>query len=171
MTNDIPQPPVAARRPHVFSQHGVEIEDPYFWLRDQSYPKVDDADVLAHLNAENAYFEAQMKPYAPLVETLFQEMKARLKEDESSVPQKDGNYLYWRRFEKGAQYKQWMRKPVAGGADQVILDEAKEADGTSFFGWAKSRSLKTIGSWPGHLTPTGRNGSPSIFEIWRPEKI
>ncbi|WP_219892562.1 S9 family peptidase [Aquisediminimonas profunda] len=133
MTNDTPQPPVAARRPHVFSHHGVEIEDPYFWLRDQSYPKVDDADVLAHLNAENAYFEAQMKPYAPLVETLFQEMKARLKEDESSVPQKDGNYLYWRRFEKGAQYKQWMRKPVTGGADQVILDEAKEAEDTDFF--------------------------------------
>jgi oligopeptidase B len=133
MTNDILQPPVAARRPHVFSHHGVEIEDPYFWLRDQSYPKVDDAEVLAHLKAENAYFEAQMKPCAPLVETLFQEMKARLKEDESSVPQKDGNYLYWRRFEKGAQYKQWMRKPVAGGADQVILDEAQEAEGSDFF--------------------------------------
>ncbi|MBL0000222.1 MAG: S9 family peptidase [Sphingomonadales bacterium] len=133
MTIDTPRPPVAARRPHSISHHGVTIEDPYFWLRDPSYPKVDDPAILAHLNAENAYFEAQMKPYAPLVEVLFREMKGRLKEDESSVPQKDGNFLYWRRFEKGAQYKQWMRKPVVGGDDEVILDEAKEAQGTEFF--------------------------------------
>jgi len=133
MTKDTPLPPVAARRPHQFSHHGVTIEDPYFWLRDQSYPKVDDADVLAYLNAENAYFEAQMHGLAPLVETIFQEMKGRLKEDESSVPQKDGKYLYWRRFEKGAQYKQWMRKLIDGGMDEIILDEAKEAEGLEFF--------------------------------------
>lgn len=133
MTSETPKPPVAAKRPRSTTHHGVTIDDPYFWLRDQSYPKVDDADVLDHLNAENAYFEAQMKPLAPLVETIFQEMKGRLKEDESSVPQKDGNYLYWRRFEKGAQYKQWMRKPVSGGDDEVILDEAKEAEGEEFF--------------------------------------
>lgn len=133
MTSEAPKPPVAAKRPHSSTHHGVTIDDPYFWLRDQSYPKVDDADVLDHLKAENAYFEAQMKPLAPLVETIFQEMKGRLKEDESSVPQKDGNYLYWRRFEKGAQYKQWMRKPVAGGEEQVILDEALLAKDTEFF--------------------------------------
>lgn len=133
MTSETPKPPVAARRPHSSTHHGVTIEDPYFWLRDQSYPKVDDADVLDHLKAENAFFEAQIKPLAPLVETIFQEMKGRLKEDESSVPQKDGNYLYWRRFEAGAQYKQWMRKPVSGGAEQVILDEALLARDEEFF--------------------------------------
>lgn len=133
MTSETPKPPVAARRPHSTTHHGVTIEDPYFWLRDQSYPKVDDVDVLDHLNAENAFFEAQMKPLAPLVETIFQEMKGRLKEDESSVPQKDGNYLYWRRFEKGAQYKQWMRKPVSGGGEQIILDEALLAKDKEFF--------------------------------------
>lgn len=133
MTSETPKPPVAARRPHSSTHHGVTIEDPYFWLRDKSYPKVDDADVLDHLKAENAFFEAQIKPLAPLVETIFQEMKGRLKEDESSVPQKDGNYLYWRRFEAGAQYKQWMRKPVSGGAEQVILDEALLARDKEFF--------------------------------------
>jgi oligopeptidase B len=133
MTSETPKPPVAARRPHSSTHHGVTIEDPYFWLRDPTYPKVDDADVLDHLKAENVFFEAQMKPLAPLVETIFQEMKGRLKEDESSVPQKDGNYLYWRRFEKGAQYKQWMRKPVSGGAEQVILDEAQQAKDKEFF--------------------------------------
>ena len=133
MTSEAPKPPVAAQRPHTTTCHGVTIEDPYFWLRDQSYPKVDDPDVIDYLKAENAYFEARMEPHAALIETIFQEMKGRLKEDESSVPQKDGNYLYWRRFEKGAQYKQWMRKLVAGGSDQLILDEAALAKGKEFF--------------------------------------
>jgi oligopeptidase B len=127
------KPPVAAKKPHSTTRHGITITDEYHWLKDQGYPKVDDQPVLDHLKAENAYFEAQMKPHAAKVESIFQEMKGRLKEDESSVPQKDGNYLYWRKFEKGAQYKQWMRKPVAGGADEVIFDEAKQAEGKEFF--------------------------------------
>ncbi len=131
--NDSITPPIAAKIPNATTRHGITITDDYHWLKDQSYPKVDDKRVLDHLNAENAYFEAQMKPHAAVVETLFQEMKARLKEDESSVPQKDGNYLYWRRFEKGAQYKQWMRKSATGGPDEVMFDEAKEAAGKEYF--------------------------------------
>jgi oligopeptidase B len=133
-----PQPPIAKRITHSFTQHGITVTDDYHWLKDAGYPKVDDVDVLDYVKAENAYFEAQMKPHETLVESLFQEMKARLKEDESSVPQKDGNYLYWRKFEAGAQYKQWMRKRVAGGVipegpDELILDEAKEAAGKEYF--------------------------------------
>ena len=151
MTDTI-KPPIAAQKPHSSTAHGVTIEDPYFWLKDQSYPKVDDPEVLDYLKAENAFFEAKMKPHAARVETIFQEMKGRLKEDESSVPQKDGAYLYWRRFEKGAQYKQWMRKrgerPIYGqstngvnfrdgtepeGPDEIIFDEAKEAAAHEYF--------------------------------------
>ncbi len=131
---DMIKPPVAAKKPHTTTRHGITVTDNYFWLKDQGYPKVDDPEVLDHLKAENTYFEAQMKPRAALVESIFQEMKGRLKEDESSVPQKDGAYIYWRRFEKGAQYKQWMRKPVAkGSADEVMLDEAKLAEGKAYF--------------------------------------
>ena len=125
MTTKSTTPPVAARKPHSFEQHGTRIEDPYFWLRDPDYPKVDDAEVLDYLKAENAYFESQMAPLTPLIDTIFQEMKGRIKEDDSSVPQKDGDYLYWRRFQLGAQYKQWLRKPVKGGAEAIIIDEAK----------------------------------------------
>ena len=133
MTAEPLTPPVAAKIPHSSTRHGITIVDDYHWMKDQGYPKVDDQAVLDHLKAENAYFEAQMKPRAAKVEAIFEEMKARLKEDESSVPQKDGNYLYWRKFEKGAQYKQWMRKPASGGADQLLLDEAKEAAGKEYF--------------------------------------
>src|SRR5690606_38936919 len=52
------QPPQAEKRPHSYTFHGITVEDPYAWLRDPGYPDVDDADVIAHLNAENAWFEA-----------------------------------------------------------------------------------------------------------------
>jgi oligopeptidase B len=131
--NELPAPPKAEQRPYSYERHGYRIEDPYFWLKDQSYPKVDDPDVLSYLKAENAYFEAAMKPHQPLVETLFQEMKGRIKEDESSVPVKEGDWLYWWAFKPGAQYRTWCRKPVAGGAEQVILDETAEAAGKEYF--------------------------------------
>ncbi|MFM7027050.1 MAG: S9 family peptidase [Chakrabartia sp.] len=133
MTPDLAKPPVATPKPFAYERHGIRIEDPYAWLRDPGYPVVNDPAILEYLKAENAYFESQMAPHQPLVETIFQEMKGRLKEDDASVPQKDGDYLYWRRFEKGAQYKQWMRKPVAGGPDEVMLDETKLAEGQEYF--------------------------------------
>ena len=126
-------PPIAARKPHIYDRHGYRIEDPYAWLRDPGYPVVKDPEVLAYLTAENTYFESQMAPHQPLVDTIFQEMKGRLKEDDASVPQKDGDYLYWRRFEKGAQYKQWMRKRITGGADEIMLDETQLAAGKEYF--------------------------------------
>lgn len=127
------KPPVAAKRPHSATYHGVTLTDDYHWLKDQSYPTIDDAEILEHLKAENAYFEAQMAPQAALTETIFQEMKGRVKEDDSSVPQKDGDYIYWYKFEEGAQYRKHYRKPVAGGADQLILDENELAKGKAYF--------------------------------------
>jgi oligopeptidase B len=126
-------PPVAATRPHSFTAHGETVEDPYAWLKDPNYPEVTDPDVLAYLEAENSYFEAVMAPQAPLVETIYQEMKGRMKEDESSVPQKDGAWLYWTAFETGGQYRKWWRKPVAGGADELLLDEPALAEGKEYF--------------------------------------
>jgi oligopeptidase B len=131
--SDLPPPPRAEQRPYSYERHGYKVEDPWFWLKDQGYPKVDDEDVLAYLTAENSYFEAAMKPHAALVETLFQEMKGRMKEDESSVPVRDGDWLYWWAYKPGAQYRTWYRKPAAGGADQVIFDEVAEAEGKAYF--------------------------------------
>lgn len=127
------QPPVAEKRAHQFTAHGVTISDDYHWLRDQSYPTIDDKDILVHLEKENAYFEAQMAPQAALTETIFQEMKGRVKEDDSSVPQKDGDYIYWSKFDEGAQYRKHYRKPASGGADQLILDENELAKGKDYF--------------------------------------
>ncbi|MGY4395569.1 oligopeptidase B [Sphingomonas sp. UYAg733] len=129
----LPTPPVAEKRPHSFTTHGVTIDDPYAWLKDPGYPEVTDKDVLAYLEDENAYFESMMAPHKALTDRLYEEMKGRIKEDDSSVPQKDGDWLYWTAFETGGEYRKWWRKPVAGGDDVLILDEPALADGKEYF--------------------------------------
>jgi oligopeptidase B len=126
-------PPVAETRPHSFTAHGITVEDPYAWLKDPKYPDVTDKAVLAYLEAENAYFEAMMAPRKALVDRIYEEMKGRIKEDDSSVPQKDGDWLYWTAFETGGEYRKWYRKPVSGGDDQLILDEPALAEGREYF--------------------------------------
>jgi oligopeptidase B len=130
---DTPAPPQAEQRPHSYERHGVTIEDPWAWLRDPKYPNVDDPDVLDYLKAENAYFEGWKAKHQDLLDQLFEEMKGRIKEDDSSVPIRDGDFLYWWAFKPGAQYRTWYRKPVSGGADQVLLDEPAEAEGRDYF--------------------------------------
>ncbi len=146
--------PMAEKRPHNFTVHGVTISDDYHWLKDQSYPTIDDKDILTHLNAENAHYEAEMKPQAALTEMLFQEMKGRIKEDDSTVPQKDGKYIYWSKFEEGAQYRKHYRKKapypanikgdpglngwLEAGPDQLILDENILAKGKEYFKLAEA---------------------------------
>ena len=133
----IATPPVAAKIPHSFSHHGLTVSDDYAWLRDPGYPEVTDKTVLAHLEAENAWFEARMGERKPVIDALFKEMRARIKEADKSVPQKDGDFLYWIEFEEGAEYKKWWRRPVGapddGSVDELILDEVALAEGKDYF--------------------------------------
>jgi oligopeptidase B len=130
-------PPVAPKKPSSVTHHGIAVSDDYAWLRDPGYPEVTDKAVLAHLEAENAWFEARMAPHKPLVDRLFTEMRGRIKEADTSVPQKDGDWLYWIEFEEGAEYKKWWRRPVGakddGTADELILDEVALAEGKDYF--------------------------------------
>ena len=126
-------PPKAAKQPHSVTHHGITVTDDYAWLRDPGYPEVKDAAILAHLAAENAWFESRMAGQQGRIDALFKEMRARIKEADKSVPQKDGDYLYWIEFEEGAEYKKWWRRPVAGGADELILDEVALAEGKEYF--------------------------------------
>ena len=136
-----PVPPKAATRPHSTTHHGVTVEDPYHWLKDEGYPQVKDADVLAYLEAENAYFEAMMGPHAELVETLYQEIKARQQPDEAGVPVRQGDWYYQWRFEEGGQYRIWSRWPAeepgartgATSGAATILDEPALAGQADYF--------------------------------------
>ncbi|MEP6983563.1 MAG: prolyl oligopeptidase family serine peptidase, partial [Sphingomicrobium sp.] len=129
----LPTPPQAKQRPYSYERHGVTIDDPWHWLRDPKYPNVDDPEVIAYLKAENAYFEGWKAQHQGLIDQLVEEMKGRIKEDESSVPIRDGDFLYWWAFKPGAQYRTWYRKPVRGGDDQVLFDEPVEAEGREYF--------------------------------------
>jgi oligopeptidase B len=126
-------PPIAVRKPHTNEAHGVRWDDDWHWLRDPNYPDVQDPEVLDYLKAENAYFETAMKPHEGLVEELFQEMKGRIKEDDSSVPIKDGDWLYWSAFKEGTQYRDWFRKPATGGDEALIYSENAEAEGKEYY--------------------------------------
>ena len=83
-------PPSAPRRHHVVSAHGDDREDPWFWLRDR-----DDPEVLAYLQAENAYTDQETAPFGGLRDALFEEMKARIKETDMSVPARRGPWWYY----------------------------------------------------------------------------
>src|SRR5690606_22710653 len=94
-----PRPPVAAKKPSSVTHSGITITEDYAWLRDPGYPEVTDKEVLDDLAAENGWFEARMAPNKDTVEALFREMRERIKEADKSVPQKDGDWLYWIEFE------------------------------------------------------------------------
>ena len=126
-------PPIATKRPHSFTHHGITVEDPYNWLKDPGYPTVDDPDVLAYLNAENAWFEAQMAPIAGLKDKLYEELKGRVQQDDASVPVPNGDFEYWWQFKLGDQYRSWMRRPKGGGAEQLVLSEPDLAKGHDYF--------------------------------------
>lgn len=133
MTDASLKPPIALKKPSSVTHHGITVSDDYAWLRDKSYPTVDDPEIIAHLEAENAWFEAAMAGQQDRIDALFTEMRARIKEADKSVPQKDGDWLYWIEFEEGAEYKKWWRKPVAGGPDELLLDEVALAEGKDYF--------------------------------------
>jgi oligopeptidase B len=115
---DGPAPPVAERIPHADTTLGEVRQDPYHWLRDKADPRV-----IAHLEAENAYTAAMLKSTEALQESLFGEMRGRIKETDLSVPEKDGPWLYYTRTEQGRQYPIWCRKHDAPDApEEVLLD-------------------------------------------------
>ena len=100
--------PIALKRPKEITMHGETRIDPWFWLRD-----VDDPETMEYLKAENAFTESAMAPEEDLQERLYQEMRARIKEDDSTVPEKDGDYYYYTRFEDGEQYPIYCRKHLS----------------------------------------------------------
>jgi len=122
------------RRTHLVHAPAGTREDPYYWLRDDSRSS---AEVLAHLQAENAYTEAVLAPVQPLIETLYAEMVGRLKQDDASVPVRHRGYWYQSHYEPGKQYPIYTRRPDANGLpgpnEQVLLDCNALAEGHAFF--------------------------------------
>ena len=113
--------------------HGIKYNDPYHWLRDESYPTVDDKEVLDYLNAENDYFQAFLKPNEALKNTLFEEFKGRVDEQEVSVPWVENGFEYKWFYEPGQNYKNWYRKNLQTGEEGVFLNESTLAKEHEYF--------------------------------------
>lgn len=122
-------PPQAPEIPHEVTEAGHTRNDPFFWLREKNNP-----DVLKYLRAENRYTETALKHTESLQDTIYHEMRQRIKEDDVSVPQKIGDYYYYSRTETGKQYAVFCRKKGSlEGKEEVLLDENELAKGKEYF--------------------------------------
>ncbi|MDD7812874.1 S9 family peptidase [Mycobacterium sp. CSUR Q5927] len=143
VAHPLPDPPSAKRAETTRVHHRDVFVDPYEWLRDKSDPAV-----LAHLEAENAYTDAATEHLEPLRQNIFDEIKARTKETDLSVPARRGDWWYYGRTYEGKQYGVQCRCPIGSSDDwdppqldeateipgeQVLLDQNAEAQGHDFF--------------------------------------
>lgn len=127
--NSILNPPVAKQIPEKLIKHDDVRTDDYYWLNDRS-----DQKVIDYLNAENAYTKQMMQHTESFQESLFQEMKGRIKEDDSSVPYKLNGYWYITRYEKGKDYPIYLRKKDTLNAEEELLFDCNIlAKGHSYF--------------------------------------
>ena len=132
-------PPATEERPLTDTRHGIARTDEFAWLRADNWqevfrdPAVLDPAIRAHLEAENAYQQALMADTETLRKALFDEMKGRIKEDNSSVPMKDGPYAYGSSYRKGGEQPRFFRTPRHGGTEEIILDGDAEAEGKAYF--------------------------------------
>ena len=121
--------PIAEKIEKKLSIHGDTRIDEYYWLNQRG-----DKKVIDYLNAENSYRDLYMKDYKGLEEELFQEIKSRIKEDDSSVPYLDNGYYYYTRYEKGKQYPIYCRKKGNLKAkEEVLIDANIMSEGYDYF--------------------------------------
>jgi len=132
-------PPTPEKHPVSDTHHGVTRSDDYAWMRADNWqavfrdPALLDGRIRAHLEAENAYQAVLMAGTADLRGTLFAEMKGRIKEDDSTVPMKDGPYAYGSSFRQGGEQPRYFRTPRDGGAKEILFDGDAEAEGKAYF--------------------------------------
>src|SRR5580704_7274392 len=157
VTASPPAEPQAEQRPLERTLHDLRLIDEYAWLKAENWREVMrdpfqlDPAIRAHLQAENDYCERALADTKSLQETLFAEMKGRIKEDDSSAPDPDGPYAYYVRYRKGGQHPLLCRKPrnsphplSTEAADvrpeeQLLLDGDALAQGKAFFRLGSTR--------------------------------
>ena len=134
-----PSPPIATKKPIEIAHHGVKTIDDYAWLRDPNWqelmrdPSRLKPEIRQYLEAENAFAEKFMANTKDVQKALFNEMRGRIKEDDTSVPDSDGPYAYSTRFYEGAQHPQIIRSLRDGSNTVVLLDANVHAMGKAYF--------------------------------------
>lgn len=120
--------PRAPERPKTFLQHGEQRNDSYYWLNERDNP-----EVKSYLEQENDYLEKVMEPVKELRKTLYEEMIARIKQDDNTVPYEKNGYSYYTRYETGKEYPIYCRKKLNDNANEEIIVNVNElAEGKKF---------------------------------------
>jgi oligopeptidase B len=133
------RPPIAARRPTSRVVHGETLTDDYAWLRDANWrdvmrdPARLDREIRTYLEAENAHAEEWLSELDELKRALVAEMRGRIKEDDSTVPARDGPFAYFVRYREGGQHPLLCRRTSTGGADEILIDGDALAKGLAYF--------------------------------------
>ncbi|WP_395709656.1 S9 family peptidase [Reyranella sp.] len=145
MDSSLQTPPLAPKRPLVRTFHGIALADDYAWLKDANWqqvlrdPSLLDPAIRAYLEAENHYAEAVLRPTEALRKILVAEMRGRIKEDDSSVPQPDGPFAYLSRYRDGGQHPLIGRTPRDGGDATTLLDGDALATSSAYFKFGGTR--------------------------------
>jgi oligopeptidase B len=132
-------PPRAEKRLVEQVVHGETLTDDYAWLRDSKWREVMrdptqlDKEIRDYLEAENNYTKSALAKNSSLKKQLIQEMRGRIKEDDSSVPSNDGAYAYFMRYRKGGQHPLLCRNSIASGREEILLNGDKLAKGHAYF--------------------------------------
>ncbi len=125
------KPPMAEKRPHIFTQHGLDRTDNYHWLRDDSRT---DPDVMAYLNAENSYTKATMSDSEAFTDSIYNEIVNRIVQNDESVPYRLGEYWYYRKYTEGKEYPIYARKKGSmQAAEELLIDVNELAQGHSYY--------------------------------------
>ncbi len=140
MTTSSNNPPIAKKKPHTLALHGHTRTDDYAWMKDPNWQTVmqDPAqlsnDIREYLEAENSYLATALSDTTQMQEILYSELRARIKEDDSSAPEKDGDYYYYVRFEKNQQYPIYCRyHSNTPKQEEILLNGNKVAKEFSYF--------------------------------------
>ena len=135
----LPEAPTVPARNHSFVVHGTRIADDFAWLKAENWrevlkdPSALDPAIRAVLERENAYTNAVFAGTEGFQKGLVAEMRGRIKEDDSSVPEPDGAFSYFTRYREGGQHPLVCRVPRDGHLESILLDSDKEAEGHAFF--------------------------------------
>jgi oligopeptidase B len=157
--SNLPKAPIADIKPHTDTRHGITRTDDYAWLRADNWqdvfqdPSVLDTNIRAYLEAENAFQEAALKDTEALQKSLFSEMKGRIKEDDTSIPVKDGPFAYGVEFVTGGEQPHYFRIPRDADKDsadkEILLNGDDEAQGKDYLrlGGISASPDHSLGLW------------------------
>ncbi len=127
------QAPIAKKVPHSYTINSITIEDPYFWLRDPNWPKVQNPEIIKHLEAENKFAEESFfNKFKKDKEQIFQEIKNRIKLTDKSTERKKDDYFYYTRTEESKDYPIYCRRLGNNGEEEIILDVNELAKGHKY---------------------------------------